>query len=132
MAHIAWLGKKSPFCGNVTYGLSTTEALRQRGHRISFIHFDTPQGLAQRRDELDISGQRPPAPTPVNGSRPAAWKADDPEVALPVLQEMDSLLEREEMEGLERMEEEDDDLMLDFEDDDADYADNDESTENEV
>ncbi|MFN7740589.1 MAG: glycosyltransferase family 4 protein [Cyanobacteriota bacterium] len=42
MAHIAWLGKKSPFCGNVTYGLSTTEALRQRGHTVSFIHFDTP------------------------------------------------------------------------------------------
>ncbi|MFM9042481.1 MAG: glycosyltransferase family 1 protein, partial [Vulcanococcus sp.] len=42
MAHIAWLGKKSPFCGNVTYGLTTTEALRQRGHEISFIHFDTP------------------------------------------------------------------------------------------
>ena len=40
--HIAWLGKKSPFCGNVTYGLSTTEALRQRGHAVSFIHFDTP------------------------------------------------------------------------------------------
>jgi len=85
VAHIAWLGKKSPFCGNVTYGLSTTEALRQRGHRISFIHFDTPQGLAQRRDELDISGQRPLAAAPVNGSRPAAWKADDPEVALPYL-----------------------------------------------
>ena len=42
MAHIAWLGKKSPFCGNVTYGLSTTEALRQRGHQTSFIHFDNP------------------------------------------------------------------------------------------
>ncbi len=42
MAHIAWLGKKSPFCGNVTYGLTTTESLRSRGHRISFIHFDTP------------------------------------------------------------------------------------------
>jgi glycosyltransferase involved in cell wall biosynthesis len=42
VAHIAWLGKKSPFCGNVTYGLSTTEALRQRGHTVSFIHFDTP------------------------------------------------------------------------------------------
>ncbi len=40
--HIAWLGKKSPFCGNVTYGLSTTEALRQRGHAVSFIHFHTP------------------------------------------------------------------------------------------
>ena len=44
MAHIAWLGKKSPFCGNVTYGLSTTAALKQRGHDISFIHFDTPAG----------------------------------------------------------------------------------------
>ncbi len=42
MAHIAWLGKKSPFCGNVTYGLTTTEALRSRGNGISFIHFDTP------------------------------------------------------------------------------------------
>lgn len=42
MAHIAWLGKKSPFCGNVTYGLTTTEALRSRGHGISFIHFNTP------------------------------------------------------------------------------------------
>ncbi|MEB3158729.1 MAG: glycosyltransferase family 4 protein [Synechococcus sp.] len=42
MAHIAWLGKKSPFCGNVTYGLSTTEALRLRGHQTSFIHFDNP------------------------------------------------------------------------------------------
>jgi glycosyltransferase involved in cell wall biosynthesis len=44
VAHIAWLGKKSPFCGNVTYGLSTTAALKQRGHDISFIHFDTPAG----------------------------------------------------------------------------------------
>ncbi len=42
MAHIAWLGKKSPFCGNVTYGLSITEALRRRGHAVSFIHFDNP------------------------------------------------------------------------------------------
>ena len=42
MAHIAWLGKKSPFCGNVTYGLTTTHALKSRGHGISFIHFDTP------------------------------------------------------------------------------------------
>ena len=42
MAHIAWLGKKSPFCGNVTYGLTTTEALRDRGHETSFIHFDSP------------------------------------------------------------------------------------------
>ncbi|MGK7911094.1 MAG: glycosyltransferase family 4 protein [Synechococcus sp.] len=37
--HIAWLGKKSPFCGNVTYGLEVTNALIQRGHKVSFIHF---------------------------------------------------------------------------------------------
>lgn len=42
MAQIAWLGKKTPFCGNVSYGLSTTEALRARGHHTHFIHFDNP------------------------------------------------------------------------------------------
>jgi len=42
VAHIAWLGKKTPFCGNVTYGLCTTEALKKRGHQTSFIHFDNP------------------------------------------------------------------------------------------
>ena len=47
MAHIAWLGKKSPFCGNVTYGLSITEALRRRGHAVNFIHFDTPAVLVR-------------------------------------------------------------------------------------
>ena len=52
MAHIAWLGKKSPFCGNVTYGLTTTEALRNRGHEVSFIHFDTPAaGLGKNAEE---------------------------------------------------------------------------------
>ena len=51
MAHIAWLGKKTPFCGNVTYGLSTTHALRSRGHGISFIHFDTPAGSLARSGE---------------------------------------------------------------------------------
>jgi len=38
VVHIAWLGKKSPFCGNVTYGNSTTKELKARGHKISFIH----------------------------------------------------------------------------------------------
>ena len=62
MAHIAWLGKKSPFCGNVTYGLSTTEALRRRGHAVSFIHFDAPA----------VGSPGPPA-------------VDGPEVVLPYL-----------------------------------------------
>ena len=42
LMRIAWLGKKSPFCGNVSYGLATTASLRERGHEIHFIHFDTP------------------------------------------------------------------------------------------
>ncbi len=37
--HIAWLGKKSPFCGNVTYGREITNALLDRGYRVSFLHF---------------------------------------------------------------------------------------------
>ncbi len=72
MAHIAWLGKKSPFCGNVTYGLSTTAALKQRGHEISFIHFDTPAaGLGKSPEEAVAS---------LTGGA-----GDNPEVTLPYL-----------------------------------------------
>jgi glycosyltransferase involved in cell wall biosynthesis len=39
MLHIAWLGKKSPFCGNVTYGREVTNALLDKKHRVSFFHF---------------------------------------------------------------------------------------------
>ena len=42
MVHVAWLGKKSPFCGNVSYGNLTTEQLKDKGHKVSFIHFDNP------------------------------------------------------------------------------------------
>nr|WP_254896048.1 glycosyltransferase family 4 protein [Synechococcus sp. HK05] len=50
------MGKKSPFCGNVTYGLSTTAALKQRGHDISFIHFDTPAaGLGRAAEASEPS-----------------------------------------------------------------------------
>ncbi|HEY9888215.1 MAG TPA: glycosyltransferase family 4 protein [Candidatus Obscuribacterales bacterium] len=38
--HVAWLGKKSPFCGNVTYSREITQALLARGHRVTFLHFD--------------------------------------------------------------------------------------------
>ena len=64
MTHIAWLGKKTPFCGNVTYGLSTTEALKDRGHQISFIHFDNPTSPGNTKTSL---------------------LANDPEVSLPYL-----------------------------------------------
>ncbi len=64
MAQIAWLGKKSPFCGNVSYGLITTEALRVRGHQTHFIHFDNPRSP--------------------EGSA-TAFLANDPDVSLPYL-----------------------------------------------
>ncbi|MBV5260249.1 glycosyltransferase family 4 protein [Synechococcus moorigangaii CMS01] len=37
--HVAWLGKKSPFCGNVTYGREVTNHLLDRGYQVSFLHF---------------------------------------------------------------------------------------------
>lgn len=45
--HIAWLGKKSPFCGNVTYGREVTNALLDRGYQVSFLHF------AQEEEDSD-------------------------------------------------------------------------------
>ncbi len=37
--HIAWIGKKTPFCGNVTYSREVNNALLDRGHQVSFLHF---------------------------------------------------------------------------------------------
>ncbi len=45
--HIAWLGKKSPFCGNVTYGREVTNALLDRGHQVSFFHFDQEENAPE-------------------------------------------------------------------------------------
>jgi len=64
LVQIAWLGKKSPFCGNVSYGLSTTEALRNRGHQTHFIHFDNPRDPESHATSL---------------------LANDPDVSLPYL-----------------------------------------------
>ena len=75
MAQIAWLGKKSPFCGNVTYGLSTTESLRRRGHTVHFIHFDTPTAPLGRQES-----SAPEAVAMTVGSPEA-----EPEVTLPYL-----------------------------------------------
>lgn len=44
--HIAWLGKKSPFCGNVTYSREMTNALLDRGHQVSFLHFAEERSTA--------------------------------------------------------------------------------------
>ncbi|MDJ0616617.1 MAG: glycosyltransferase family 4 protein [Calothrix sp. MO_192.B10] len=45
--HIAWIGKKSPFCGNVTYSREITNSLLDRGHQVSFLHF------AQEESQVD-------------------------------------------------------------------------------
>ncbi len=53
--HIAWLGKKSPFCGNVTYGREVTNALLDRGYRVSFFHFDQPSVKSDRTALQEVS-----------------------------------------------------------------------------
>lgn len=41
---IAWFGKKTPFCGNVTYCREMVSGLTQRGHDLKFVHFsDGPE-----------------------------------------------------------------------------------------
>lgn len=53
--HIAWLGKKSPFCGNVTYGREVTNALLERGYRVTFLHFAQPDESALADNHPDRS-----------------------------------------------------------------------------
>ena len=48
--HIAWLGKKSPFCGNVTYSREVTNALLDRGYQVSFLHFAQAAGPLDRNN----------------------------------------------------------------------------------
>jgi glycosyltransferase involved in cell wall biosynthesis len=52
--HIAWLGKKTPFCGNVTYSREVTNALLDREHQVSFFHFAqeemTPDNVPDLRE----------------------------------------------------------------------------------
>ncbi|MGH2412119.1 MAG: glycosyltransferase family 4 protein [Microcystaceae cyanobacterium] len=49
--HIAWLGKKSPFCGNVTYGREVTNALLEREHKVSFLHFAQEESSEQNKSD---------------------------------------------------------------------------------
>ena len=63
MIRLAWLGKKSPFCGNVSYGNLITEYLKKRGHNVSFIHFDNH--LHNNKSE-------------------SLFLSNDPEVSLPI------------------------------------------------
>lgn len=83
--HVAWLGKKSPFCGNVTYGLAITDALRSRGHRVSFCHFDTPAAQLGRMFKFGEAREDPQQQGQQSGS-PEALAAGAPfDITLPYL-----------------------------------------------
>lgn len=54
--HIAWLGKKTPFCGNVTYSREITNELKKRNQRVSFIHFAPAEAQRDRVfDDRDVT-----------------------------------------------------------------------------
>ncbi|MEB3830417.1 glycosyltransferase family 4 protein [Phormidium sp. CCY1219] len=76
--HIAWLGKKTPFCGNVTYSREVTNALLDRGHQVSFFHF--AQEATQETQTL-VSKWEPHSP--LNGGN--GWSIGGCEVSLPCL-----------------------------------------------
>ncbi len=87
--HVAWLGKKTPFCGNVTYSREITNALLDRGYEVSFLHFaqDTSdfeplasevgaKNLAQNQDTTPHKQPR--------GAKDSKWP-DCPEFTLPCI-----------------------------------------------
>jgi hypothetical protein len=57
--HIAWLGKKTPFCGNVTYGREITNALLDRDYQVSFLHFAQPSAQPQTNYAPHLSQDSP-------------------------------------------------------------------------
>jgi glycosyltransferase involved in cell wall biosynthesis len=68
--HIAWLGKKSPFCGNVTYSREVTNTLLDRGYQVSFLHFAAENSPPEQ-------GQK--------GTRDWSFSCQTQEVSLPCL-----------------------------------------------
>lgn len=52
---IAWLGKKSPACGNVTYCREITNALVQRKHHVTFLHFASKSEIADPSLEIQLN-----------------------------------------------------------------------------
>lgn len=53
---VAWFGKKSPFCGNVTYSREITNLLTNKGHEVHFFHFEDEksQDNSEIFDEHDV------------------------------------------------------------------------------
>ncbi|NJL99237.1 MAG: glycosyltransferase family 4 protein [Synechococcaceae cyanobacterium SM2_3_2] len=70
--HIAWLGKKTPFCGNVTYSREVTNALLDRGHQVSFFHFATE---VESGSEVELNETEDPALLREDVSLPYLYKS---------------------------------------------------------
>lgn len=79
--HIAWLGKKSPFCGNVTYSREVTNALLERGYQVSFLHFvqEEPPGV---RPLINPDANNALVNHKLPGQEVNGWR-NCPEVAIP-------------------------------------------------
>lgn len=53
-------GKKSPFCGNVTYGREITNVLLERGYRVSFLHFAQSSSDSESEPHLTVDNLHDP------------------------------------------------------------------------
>ncbi|MCD8485218.1 glycosyltransferase family 4 protein [Geitlerinema calcuttense] len=80
--HIAWLGKKSPFCGNVTYSREVTNALLERGYQVSFLHFAQEEQPGAKALLNRSSYKLPFASHSLGKVDDEGW-GDCPEVAIP-------------------------------------------------
>jgi glycosyltransferase involved in cell wall biosynthesis len=82
--HIAWIGKKSPFCGNVTYSREVTNSLLDRGYQVSFLHF------AQEEEDARNSFGCQEVPLPFL-YRSQAYTIPSPKATKVLMQSLDQL-----------------------------------------
>lgn len=86
---IAWFGKKSPFCGNVTYCRELVSGLTRRGHDVKFVHFsEGPEDHDEVKIPYLYKSQIYTIPT-LNASRItqealASWQPDLVHASLPI------------------------------------------------
>ncbi|MEK0180735.1 MAG: glycosyltransferase family 1 protein [Oscillatoriales cyanobacterium] len=83
--HIAWLGKKSPFCGNVTYSREVTNALLDRGYQVSFLHFAQEAELERNKAAWSMANGKWGAEIAANSFAQSLPPASCNEVSLPCL-----------------------------------------------
>jgi glycosyltransferase involved in cell wall biosynthesis len=63
--HIAFFGKKTPFCGNVTYCREITNALLDRGYKVSFFYFEQECTDQDSLFSYSFTGKKPVIKSPL-------------------------------------------------------------------